>query len=83
MTFKRRVRIDDDATFEDITNWHLLQVIVSLGSGPWDQMFGGGNAPAFAVAAGSSFIGGLVAILGLPRARIASSSSRRRGGTHR
>jgi solute carrier family 45, member 1/2/4 len=56
---------------------------VSLGSGPWDQLFGGGNAPAFAVAAGASFIGGLVAILGLPRARIASSSSRRRGGTHR
>nr|ACV95498.1 sucrose transporter [Saccharum hybrid cultivar ROC22] len=61
----------------------IPQVIVSLGSGPWDQMFGGGNAPAFAVAAGSSFIGGLVAILGLPRARIASSSLRRRGGTHR
>ncbi|NP_001137486.1 Sucrose transport protein SUT2 [Zea mays] len=61
----------------------IPQVIVSLGSGPWDQLFGGGNAPAFAVAAGASFIGGLVAILGLPRARIASSSSRRRGGTHR
>jgi len=59
----------------------IPQVIVSLGSGPWDQLFGGGNAPAFAVAAGASFIGGLVAILGLPRARIASS--RRRGGTHR
>nr|CAB3466655.1 unnamed protein product [Digitaria exilis] len=59
----------------------IPQVIVSLGSGPWDQLFGGGNAPAFAVAAGASFIGGLVAILGLPRARI--SSSRRRGGTHR
>nr|ACO87669.1 sucrose transport protein [Brachypodium sylvaticum] len=54
----------------------IPQIIVSLGSGPWDQLFGGGNAPAFFVAAAASFVGGLVAILGLPRARIAS---RRRG----
>ncbi|KAI4992590.1 hypothetical protein ZWY2020_057792 [Hordeum vulgare] len=48
----------------------IPQIIVSLGSGPWDQLFGGGNAPSFWVAAAASFVGGLVAILGLPRARL-------------
>lgn len=43
------------------------QVVVSIGSGPWDQLFGGGNAPAFAVAAVSAFASGLVAILAIPR----------------
>nr|AGO64129.1 sucrose transporter [Pyrus x bretschneideri] len=45
----------------------IPQVIVSLGSGPWDQLFGGGNAPAFAVAAVASLASGLVAILAIPR----------------
>lgn len=40
---------------------------MSLGSGPIDQLFGGGNSPSFAVAAIASFLAGLVAILGLPR----------------
>ncbi|XP_031736332.1 sucrose transport protein SUC4 isoform X4 [Cucumis sativus] len=43
------------------------QVVVSLGSGPWDQLFGGGNSPAFAVAALAAFASGLIAILALPR----------------
>lgn len=43
------------------------QVIVSLGSGPWDQLFGGGNSPAFAVAAVASLAAGLTAILAIPR----------------
>jgi len=47
-----------------------LQVIVSVGSGPWDQLFGGGNSPALAVGAATGFIGGIVAILALPRTRI-------------
>lgn len=42
-------------------------MVVSLGSGPWDQLFGGGNAPAFAVAAVASLASGLVAILAIPR----------------
>lgn len=40
---------------------------MSLGSGPWDQLFGGGNSPAFAVAALAAFASGLIAILALPR----------------
>ncbi|CAI0393565.1 unnamed protein product [Linum tenue] len=43
------------------------QVLVSLGSGPWDQLFGGGNSPAIAVGALAALIGGLIAILGIPR----------------
>ncbi|KAF2323901.1 hypothetical protein GH714_003846 [Hevea brasiliensis] len=45
----------------------IPQVIVSLGSGPWDQLFGGGNSPAFAIGGLAAFAGGLVAILGIPR----------------
>ncbi|KAK1268075.1 Sucrose transport protein SUT2 [Acorus gramineus] len=45
----------------------IPQVIVSVGSGPWDQLFGGGNSPAFAVAAAAAFVSGLVAILALPQ----------------
>lgn len=40
---------------------------MSLGSGPWDQLFGGGNSPAFAVAAVASLASGIVAILAIPR----------------
>lgn len=47
----------------------IPQMIVSLGSGPWDQLFGGGNSPAFAVGAASAFIGGLVAIVAIPRSQ--------------
>lgn len=40
---------------------------MSLGSGPWDQLLGGGNSPAFAVAAVAAFSGGLIAIVTLPQ----------------
>ncbi|KAM3342293.1 sucrose transport protein SUC4 [Capsicum galapagoense] len=46
------------------------QIVVSLGSGPWDELFGGGNSPAFVVAALSAFAGGLIAILAIPRTRV-------------
>ncbi|KAI9106374.1 hypothetical protein K1719_021902 [Acacia pycnantha] len=45
----------------------IPQIVVSLGSGPWDQIFGGGNAPAFAVAAVASLVSGLIAVLAIPR----------------
>lgn len=47
----------------------IPQVVVSLGSGPWDQLFGGGNSPALAVAALAAFAGGILAIAAIPRAR--------------
>nr|GMC54403.1 sucrose transport protein SUC4 [Ipomoea batatas] len=48
----------------------IPQMFVSLGSGPWDELFGGGNSPAFVVAAISAFAGGLVAILAIPRTKV-------------
>lgn len=53
------------------------QVIVSLGSGPLDQLFGGGNSPAFAVAAVAAFVSGLVAIIALPRSYIPKTRDRK------
>ncbi|KAL5074034.1 hypothetical protein RYX36_013018 [Vicia faba] len=43
------------------------QMIVSLGSGPWDQLFGGGNSPAFAVAAIAALMSGVIAVFAIPR----------------
>ncbi|KAK4434977.1 Sucrose transport protein SUC4 [Sesamum alatum] len=51
----------------------IPQVIVSLGAGPWDQLFGGGNSPALIVAGFSAFVGGLIAILAIPRTRVEKS----------
>ncbi|KAK1366998.1 Sucrose transporter [Heracleum sosnowskyi] len=45
----------------------IPRVIVSVVSGPWDQLFGGGNSPAFAVAAVSAFASGLVALFAMPK----------------
>ncbi|XAR48463.1 hypothetical protein NMG60_11031288 [Bertholletia excelsa] len=45
----------------------LPQVLVSIGSGPWDQLFGGGNSPALAVATVAAFASGLIAVLAIPR----------------
>ncbi|GAQ80673.1 sucrose transporter [Klebsormidium nitens] len=47
----------------------LPQVVVSLGSGPWDALFGGGNEPAFVAGALFALAGAVVAILRLPRTR--------------
>ncbi|KAK4348603.1 hypothetical protein RND71_031358 [Anisodus tanguticus] len=52
------------------TYCYWSQIVVSLGSGPWDELFGGGNSPAFFVAALSAFAGGLIAILAIPRTRV-------------
>lgn len=54
----------------------IPQMLVSLGSGPWDQLFGGGNSPAFAIAALASLASGLVAILAIPRSRPEKSKSK-------
>ncbi|WOL03058.1 sucrose transport protein SUT2 isoform X1 [Canna indica] len=53
------------------------QMIVSVGSGPLDQLFGGGNSPAFAVGAVAAFVSGLVAIVGLPRSSITGRRGQR------
>ncbi|KAF5730737.1 sucrose transport protein SUC3 isoform X1 [Tripterygium wilfordii] len=44
----------------------IPQMIVSLGAGPWDALFGGGNIPAFVLASFSAFAAGVIATLKLP-----------------
>ncbi|XP_071712780.1 sucrose transport protein SUC8-like [Rutidosis leptorrhynchoides] len=44
----------------------IPQMFVSLLAGPWDQLFGGGNLPAFVVGAISAAISGILAFTMLP-----------------
>ncbi|CAM6098669.1 unnamed protein product [Calypogeia fissa] len=43
------------------------QVIVSIGSGPFDALFGGGNLPSFLLGSISALVGAIAAVLILPR----------------
>lgn len=43
------------------------QMVVALGAGPWDALFGGGNEPAFSFAAVFAFAAGVVAVVRLPQ----------------
>jgi len=45
----------------------IPQVIIALGAGPWDALFGKGNIPAFGVASGFALIGGVVGLFLLPK----------------
>ncbi|GAQ79141.1 sucrose transporter [Klebsormidium nitens] len=51
------------------------QVVISVGSGPWDALFGGGNVPAFVTAAVFAFIGAVCAGVFLPRKLLVNSGS--------
>ncbi|KAL6192745.1 hypothetical protein ACLB2K_033831 [Fragaria x ananassa] len=42
------------------------QMIVSLGAGPWDALFGGGNIPAFVLASFAALAAGIFAVRRLP-----------------
>ncbi|KAJ4888413.1 Sucrose transport protein SUC3 [Raphanus sativus] len=44
----------------------IPQMIVSLGAGPWDALFGGGNLPAFVLASVAAFAAGVFALRSLP-----------------
>ncbi|KAG8473254.1 hypothetical protein CXB51_035229 [Gossypium anomalum] len=44
----------------------IPQMIVSLGAGPWDALFGGGNIPAFILASFCALAAGVIATLRLP-----------------
>ncbi|KAJ0094751.1 hypothetical protein Patl1_15860 [Pistacia atlantica] len=51
------------------------QMVVSLGAGPWDALFGGGNIPAFVLASLSALAAGVVATLKLPKLSTSSFES--------
>lgn len=55
------------------------QMVVSLGAGPWDALFGGGNVPAFVLASVSALAAGVFAALKLPTL---SSTSYKPAGFH-
>lgn len=44
----------------------MLQMFVSVLSGPWDALFGGGNLPAFVVGAVAAAVSGIFAFTMLP-----------------
>jgi solute carrier family 45, member 1/2/4 len=44
-----------------------LQVIIAVGAGPWDALFGKGNIPAFGMASGFALIGGIAGLFLLPK----------------
>ncbi|URD72728.1 PUCC protein [Musa troglodytarum] len=52
----------------------IPQMIVAIGAGPWDALFGGGNIPAFALASLFSCAAGILAVLKLPGLSSAYSS---------
>ncbi|BBN05164.1 solute carrier family 45, member 1/2/4 [Marchantia polymorpha subsp. ruderalis] len=45
----------------------IPQMVVALGAGPWDELFGGGNMPAFALAGVFALVAGVIATKRLPR----------------
>lgn len=57
----------------------IPQMIVSLGAGPWDELFGGGNIPAFVLASLCALVAGVIATLKLPNL---SNSSYKSPGFH-
>ncbi|XP_058194358.1 sucrose transport protein SUC3 isoform X2 [Rhododendron vialii] len=57
----------------------IPQMIVSLGAGPWDALFGGGNIPAFVLASLCALVAGVIATLKLPNL---SNSSFKSSGFH-
>ncbi|XP_047319819.1 sucrose transport protein-like [Impatiens glandulifera] len=53
----------------------IPQLIVSVTSGPWDELFGGGNLPSFVVGAISAVIAGILALTLLPTPKSTDTST--------
>ncbi|XP_042041280.1 sucrose transport protein SUC1-like [Salvia splendens] len=62
----------------------IPQMLVSVTSGPWDDLFGGGNLPAFVVGAVAAAISRVLAltILPLPPPEVVASKAMTSGGFH-
>jgi len=57
-------------------------MIIAVGSGPWDELFGKGNIPAFGAAAGFAFTAAVAGIIMLPKQPKTSFRSVSMGGGH-
>ncbi|KAK4413513.1 Sucrose transport protein SUC1 [Sesamum alatum] len=44
----------------------IPQMVVSVASGPWNQLFGGGNLPAFVLGAVAATVSGVLSLVMLP-----------------
>ncbi|KAK4436778.1 Sucrose transport protein SUC2 [Sesamum alatum] len=44
----------------------IPQMVVSVASGPWNQLFGGGNLPAFVLGAAAAAVSGILSLIMLP-----------------
>ncbi|KAL2513272.1 Sucrose transport protein SUC2 [Abeliophyllum distichum] len=62
----------------------IPQMVVSVLSGPWDDLFGGGNLPAFVVGAVAAAASGILAITMLPSlpSEVSSAKAMTVGGFH-
>jgi solute carrier family 45 protein 1/2/4 len=60
----------------------IPQVVIALGAGPWDELFGKGNIPAFGLASGFALIGGVAGIFLLPKISKRQFRSVSMGGGH-
>ncbi|KAK4253010.1 hypothetical protein QN277_010849 [Acacia crassicarpa] len=60
----------------------IPQMVISVASGPWDALFGGGNLPAFVVGAVAAAISGLLSIFLLPSPPPDMANSVAAGGFH-
>jgi solute carrier family 45, member 1/2/4 len=58
------------------------QMIIAVGSGPWDELFGKGNIPAFAAASVFAFTAAVAGIVMLPKLSKTSFRSVSMGGGH-
>ena len=59
-----------------------MQMFVSVLSGPWDALFGGGNIPAFIVGAVSAVVSGILAFTLLPSPPTGALTNLSGGGGH-
>ncbi|KAL6641190.1 hypothetical protein ACP70R_019371 [Stipagrostis hirtigluma subsp. patula] len=58
------------------------QMVIALGAGPWDELFGKGNIPAFGAAATFAFASAVAGIVMLPKLAKTSFRSVSMGGGH-
>ncbi|NP_001141577.1 Sucrose transport protein SUT3-like [Zea mays] len=58
------------------------QMVIAIGSGPWDELFGKGNIPAFGLAAVFAFTAAVAGIIMLPKQPKTSFRSVSMGGGH-
>ncbi|KAL0351393.1 UNVERIFIED_CONTAM: Sucrose transport protein SUC2 [Sesamum calycinum] len=62
----------------------IPQMVVSVASGPWDELFGGGNLPAFVVGAVAAAVSGILSLVMLPSPPddVAAAKAMTVGGFH-